>query len=307
MKTLRLLFFLLIISSVNVFANDLTPTQKKAQRSVFAYFKGQKLEPSVDPSDNSVCFKQNGVLYWVTIDEEKPLLFTFNRVAFKIGNEEKDFQRNLAIIAANEVNAKHKLVKLTVLEKKVEIAVRVYASSAEEFTGAFQRYYKAFENVSADFKKAYSAALEAQQRAEEQAEAEARKNIKPSELRDMIESVSFSLSDAEGNVTSEYDKPLRSYQANYIKTRLTFQPWTKENAEFDLIIKVTKPNGKPIYQTGKKYSAAMTVAIKKSKKLQDVEFDEFGSTEQGFWKAGEYKVEIFESGDLIYTTTFNIL
>ena len=70
---------------------------------------------------------------------------------------------------------------------------------------------------------------------------------------------------------------------------------------------MTRPNGQVIYLPGKKISVETKVTLKKTKKPQLVEMDQFGSVKQGFWKAGEYKVDVLESGDVIYTTTFNIL
>lgn len=57
----------------------------------------------------------------------------------------------------------------------------------------------------------------------------------------------------------------------------------------------------------KKYSATSDITLAKTRKNQMIEIDQFGSPKEGFWKAGEYKVEIIESGDVIFTTTFNIL
>lgn len=84
-------------------------------------------------------------------------------------------------------------------------------------------------------------------------------------------------------------------------------PWKEKAEEYVLQLKITKPDGKTIFLSGKKYTAEAKVTIEKSKKNQVVEFDKFGSNKEGFWKAGEYKVEVLESGDTIYQTSFNIL
>ena len=307
MKKLSLLCGLFIAFAVQMFAGDLTPVQEKAQRSLYAFLLKEKYDPTVDSSDNSVCFRRGGVLYWITFDGDTPILYTFHRKAYKVGNDEKSYKRNASIIAANEVNRTHKMVKLTVEEKKVEIAIQVYADKTEHFTAVFSNYFKCFENVDEDFKAAYKTALKAEMEAIERAEQEARKNIFPSVLRDYVANVSFRLLDADGNEKSAYDQPLRSFNARYIQARIDFKPWSEKDTDFQIQLKVTRPDGRPIYLPGKKVTAEGNVTIQKSKKPQTFEIDQFGSPKEGFWKAGEYKVEVIESGDVVFNTTFNIL
>ena len=81
----------------------------------------------------------------------------------------------------------------------------------------------------------------------ERAEREARKNIPPSVLRDAIANVSFRLLDENGNEKSAYDQPLRSFNARYIQARIEFNPWKDKDTDFKIQLKVTKPDGNPIY------------------------------------------------------------
>ena len=81
----------------------------------------------------------------------------------------------------------------------------------------------------------------------------------------------------------------------------------KGDTEFKIQLKVTKPDGNPIYLPNKKVTAEGDITIQKSKKNQMIEIDQFGSSKEGFWKAGEYKVEVIEGGDVVFITSFNIL
>lgn len=307
MKTLKIIICLLLAFTASASADDLTPAQKDAQLKLYSYLQKNKYEPSVDTSDNSVCFRRGGVLYWITFEENSPILYTFHRKAFKVGTDESSYKRRPSIIAANEVNRRHKTVKLTVEDKKVDIAIQVYAAKTEDFTAVFSSYFSRFDNVDSDFRNEYQIALKAERESADRIEEEARKNLPPSVLANQIVNASFRLLDADGVEKTAYDQPLRSFNARYIQVRLEFAPWKEKDQEFDLQIKVTRPNGKPIYLPGKKVTAEMTVTLEKSRKNQMIEFDQFGSPKEGFWKAGEYKVEVMEAGDVIYTTTFNIL
>ncbi|WP_298455381.1 hypothetical protein [uncultured Prevotella sp.] len=307
MKTLKIIICLLLAFTASASADNLTPAQKDAQLKLYSYLQKNKYEPSVDTSDNSVCFRRGGVLYWITFEENSPILYTFHRKAFKVGTDESSYKRRPSIIAANEVNRRHKTVKLTVEDKKVDIAIQVYAAKTEDFTAVFSSYFSRFDNVDSDFRNEYQIALKAERESADRIEEEARKNLPPSVLANQIVNASFRLLDADGVEKTAYDQPLRSFNARYIQVRLEFAPWKEKDQEFDLQIKVTRPNGKPIYLPGKKVTAEMTVTLEKSRKNQMIEFDQFGSPKEGFWKAGEYKVEVMEAGDVIYTTTFNIL
>lgn len=307
MKTLKILCMLLCLGTAYAWSADLTPAQKKAQLKLYSYLEKEKFNPEVDVSDNSVCFRRDGVLYWVTFTEDSPILYTFNRKAYKIGTEDNTYKRKPAIIAANEVNNQHKGVKVTVGEKRVSIAIQVYMADPDNFTAVFKKYLSMFDNIDEDFKKAYQHAVNLEKESAEKIEEEMRKNLPPSELRDAIENVSIRLLNAEGKETTAYDQPLRSFKANFIQARIEFKPWKEKSEEFTLQLRVFQPNGKPLYLPGKRYTAEMTVNLEKSKKNQMIEFDEFGTEMNGFWKAGEYKLEVLEGGDVIYTTTFNIL
>lgn len=217
------------------------------------------------------------------------------------------YKRIPSIIAANEVNRKHKTVKLTVEDKKVEIAIQVYAAKTEDFTAVFSSYFSRFEDVDTDFKNEYQTALKAERESMNRLEEEARKDLPPSVLTDKIVNMSFRLLDADGVEKTAYDQPLRSFNARYIQARIEFAPWREKAQDFDLQLRVTRPNGKTICMPGKKVTSEMNITLEKSKKNQMIELGQFGSPKEGFWKAGEYKVEVIESGDVIYTTTFNIL
>lgn len=307
MKTLKIIICLLLAFTASASVGDLTPAQKDAQLKLYNYLQKKKYEPSVDTSDNSVCFRREGVLYWITFDENSPILYTFHRKAFKVGADEMSYKRIPSIIAANEVNRKHKTVKLTVEDKKVEIAIQVYAAKTEDFTAVFSSYFSRFEDVDTDFKNEYQTALKAERESMNRLEEEARKDLPPSVLTDKIVNMSFRLLDADGVEKTPYDQPLRSFNARYIQARIEFAPWREKAQDFDLQLRVTRPNGKTICMPGKKVTSEMNITLEKSKKNQMIELGQFGSPKEGFWKAGEYKVEVIESGDVIYTTTFNIL
>lgn len=308
MKKLLSLLLCMLFASTAALAGDLTPAQSEAQRALYKYLYEQKFDPVIDDSDNSVTFTSKGVLYWITLDGDSPILYTFHRKGFKVGEDDKSYKRVPAAVAVNEVNRKHKAVKLTVEDKSVVIAMQVYAAKTSDFIAVLKNYLSMFDGVDTDFRSAYETALAEQKKNEEITEQEIRKALPPSELQNMIDNVSFRIVDVDGKAVTDYDQPLRSFKAHYVQARVELNPWQEKEKKYTLQIKITRPNGKVIVAgKDKKVSGEMEIIPVKSKKNQFFEFDKIGSDNDGFWKAGEYKVEILESGDVVKETTFNLL
>lgn len=297
---------LMAATAVPTFAQGLTRAQKEAQREVYKFLENKDMKPVVDTSDNSVCFRSGGVLYWVTFTSESPILYTFQRKAYKIGDNDSTYVKEIAVDAVNEVNAKHPGLKLFVDDKKVHIEAQVYAASPAAFTDVMMTYFDEFKNVDVDFKNAYGAAKKLKTAEDKALEEEMLQNMPPSELEDAVKGVSFRLLSEAGEEVTPYDRPLRSFCAEYLQPRVEFGPRT-ETKDYTLQIRVTRPDGKVIRSADSKFTSEQEIELKKSKNSQVIELDEFGSSKDGFWKAGEYKFEILDAGRVIYTTTFNIL
>lgn len=300
--------FIACITSTN--AADLTPEQKQAQHNLIVYLSKIKYDPSIDTSDNSVCFRLNGVLHWITIEENSPILYTIHRKGYKISTE-NGYNYDLAVKAANEVNNQRRSLKLVVLPNKVDVTIPVYASKTEEFTNAFEKNLSMFGDVDALFKKEYQKAKKTAAPAAEspqRQEPEAQHNLPPSELANYIKGISFRLINPDGSERTKYDAPMRRYDAHYIQPRFTFANYNnKEPKQYTVYFKFYKPDGTLIEAQGSKYTSEALITLSKSKKDIIIEIPEFGTESSNFWKAGEYKVECIESESVFYTTSFTLL
>ena len=120
--------------------------------------------------------------------------------------------------------------------------------------------------------------------------------------------IAFGNFDSKGNIISDYNQPLRKSTCRFIKATLDVA--STEKGIFKIGMKIISPDGKAMVAAkGVQYSSTTNIEIKKADKPQECELDAYGSNDPEFWKAGEYKVEIydFEKGVLIYTNSFNIL
>ncbi|MGN0213321.1 MAG: hypothetical protein ACI4AH_00755 [Muribaculaceae bacterium] len=308
MKILRIFLVMVGISlSMSVMAqNALTDDAAKAQKALMEYLRSKSISPSIDTRDNSVCFKSEGVFYWVTFEESAPVLYTIHRKGVKF-EEDPAFKPSCARIACNEVNRKHK-IKCSYNDKRVEFVMQTYAKEPSDFHGGFGKMMAAFKGVDETFKNTYDKAFDKWKK-----DSIANNTPITPEVTDgasplIVTYICFGNFDAKGNVISDYDKAIRKSQCQFIKASLDVE--SEEKGIFKIAMKLFNPEGKAMVATkGFEYSATSNIEIKKTGKPIQCELGSYGSSDKDFWKAGEYKVEIYdyEKGALLYTTSFTIL
>lgn len=284
---------------------SLTEDGIKAQRALVEHLRAVGLTPSIDTRDNSVCFKSNGVFYWVTFDENSPVLYTIHRKGLKF-DEDPAFKPSCARVACNEVNLKHK-IKCTYKDKRIEFIMQTYAKDPSDFHGGFRKMLAAFKDADETFKNTYDKAFDQWKKdsiAQNKQNPPSRSGNSPMK----VTYIAFGNFDAKDNVISDYNQPLRKSACQYIKASLDVS--SEEKGLFKIGMRIISPDGKAMVATkGVDYCSTKNIEIRKINKTQECELDSYGSDAKDFWKAGEYKVEIydFEKGVLLYSTTFNIL
>ena len=296
MKAIRIILAMVgLCLSMNAMAQkSLTEDGTKAQKALVEHLRAVGLTPSIDTRDNSVCFKSNGVFYWVTFDENSPVLYTVHRKGLKF-DEDPAFKPSCARVACNEVNLKHK-IKCTYKDKRIEFIMQTYAKDPSDFHGGFRKMLGAFKDADETFKSTYDKAFDQWKK----------DSIGNSPLK--VTYIAFGNFDVKGNVISDYNQPLRKSACQYIKASLDVS--SSEKGIFKIGMKIISPDGKAMIATkGVDYCSTTNIEIKKTNKTQECELAPYGSEAEDFWKAGEYKVEIydFEKGAQLYSTTFNIL
>lgn len=284
----------------------LTEEGTKAQKALIEHLRANSMTPSIDTRDNSVCFKSNDVFYWVTFEESSPVLYTIHRKGLKFDGDSL-FKPSCARVACNEVNRKHK-IKCTYNEKRVEFIMQTYAKNPSDFHGGFRKMLSEFKDVDVTFKNTYDKAFDQWKK---DSIAQNKPIVPPTPVGKSplsVTYIAFGNFDAKGNVISDYNQPLRKSACQYIKASLDVS--SSDKGIFKIGMKIISPDGKAMVATkGVDYCSTANVEIRKTDKVQECELDPYGSDASDFWKAGEYKVEIydFEKGALLYSTTFNIL
>lgn len=307
MKKLQLLFCLLFAFSASALADNLTPEQKKAQEQIYYGLEKKKLDPGID-KDNSVCFYSTTEFFWVTFEGNSPMLYTLHRRGFKVGAKGKGREKEPAIIAANEVNRKFKTARVVVEDSIANVTVCVYAAKPEDFVAVIDKYIDELKDVAKSFEAQYEKANTALKKQKAAAEETLRqKYAQPSELKGYInvpDGISFRMFYEGSNVAPQYDQPLRVFNARKLQMRLTVNPWKDDAKEFTLHYRIIRADGKVL--TGDP-GLQQNVTVEKSKKPVAFETSQLGDDKGSFWKAGEYKVQVLEGGDIIAETTFTLL
>jgi len=299
----------------------LNDVQKKAQQSLIEYLRTKHYSPTIDTQDQSVCFKKNDLLFWVTFEgNTAPLLYTIHREGIKFttdkdGKEKVSRKREVAQMAANEVTARRTVKAFLSRGGRVEFCLPVYAATPEEFQNVFERSLAAFNDIKKTFDDYYkksrnvidsihsywydldttSVVLE-QKNVPGTVEA---KNLK-------ISGISVRVVNADGSVVSDYDKAIRRGQCRFLQEKVTLT--SAKDGAFKIGVKLYNKDGKLfVPHKGTRFTTVTTIDVPKAGKVVEAELLKFGTDVEDYWKAGEYKIEFYEDDTLIYTDAINIL
>lgn len=299
----------------SVILNDV---QKKAQKSIIEFLRTKHYSPSIDTNDQSVCFKKDDVLYWITFEgSHSPLLYTIHRKGIKFASEKDNTlnrRREIAEKAANMVCAQ-RVVKAYMNGNKVDFCLPMYAATPEDFQKVFGAGMAAFDNIKQSFDYNYkkgriiadsihnywnnldtTVVVVPQNNVVEVAK---QRNLS-------ISSFSVRVVDAGGSVISDYDKSIRKNNCRYLQERVEVK--ANNDGVYKLGVKLYMPDGKLLvpYKDAR-FTTITSINVPKANKANTYELLKFGSDNGNIWKAGEYKIEFYEDDTKIYSNTINIL
>lgn len=314
MKSFRFLSLIVmsfVIALGAMAQSRLNSTEQKAQDALRDFFRSKNRAYNIDAQDNSFLFKEGDVVYWVTFKSASSsspvILYTLQRKGFKY-EKEGTFKAECVYEACNEVNRSNHVVKAICKGKEVFFYSEMYAKSPEDFYNVLDQNVDAFKGVPETYKKTYAAALDAWRKDSiaQNAPLVIDQPVGKSELT--VSSVSFCSRDTKGNILVDYDAPLRKSNVNCIVAEVALE--AAEKGVYKIGMKIYNPDGKIMLpKAGAEYTTTKNFTLPKAKVPYGVELDPYGSDSADTWKAGEYKVEIYdcEKGDLLKTESFNIL
>ena len=150
-----MLLFVLMFASVVLYAQDDDMTQEaKNYRAAFKTFlKEEGFSPYIDDEDGSLCFKREGIQFWIYFSEDSPVYIEFHRA----GLSGEDKETTAFYLAANDINKDKRCAKAVVNDNDdVEFTVELYSTSVEQLKGSFYRYLRVMSVAREYFTERYN-------------------------------------------------------------------------------------------------------------------------------------------------------
>lgn len=136
-KVLILVILSLVIGG-NVSADELTAEQKRFRSSIQEFLKEEGFMPTIDDEDNSLNFKKEGTLYWISFGGTTPLYIEFHRSGLNC----EDADKSLVFQAVNAANRKVRCAKAMFNDTSVSFAIEMYCHSARGVQIYFLQMYE---------------------------------------------------------------------------------------------------------------------------------------------------------------------
>lgn len=280
----KFLFALISILAVAGQARaELDADALRFRSDIKSFLSEEGFSPYIDNDDESLCFKKEGVLYWIDFMGSKPVYVQLHRA----GNGTDDCDMNLLLEVLNEVNREYRCVKATLgsSRKFVNYNVECYCNSPEDFKYSFYKYISTLESGKKEVVERYTERESGSTPAVKYNSAQVRNE------------------DTEGNPITDYGVTIYSYRTKYLTPRVNLT--VSKAGSYDIYVKMYGPNG---LTTGSNspdgYSYKTTKHL--SEGTSDVKLTGWGSDTAGHWKAGDYRFEFYIDGRLLGTKYFTV-
>ena len=128
---------LLISSAITIFAEELTREEKRFRSQIESYVKEEGYSPYID-TDETVTFKYQGDLYWISVDEYKKGFYIFMSTSISL----EDANIKNALLAADEVQSDWKFLRIHRSSNKKSFLIRVdgYFTTIAQFKDLFSSW-----------------------------------------------------------------------------------------------------------------------------------------------------------------------
>lgn len=274
MKAIRFFFLMAaVISSVLVKADELTTEQKAFRTSIMTFLKEEGFSPYID-DENSLCFKREGVLFWINVGDGSPFYVELIRSGFNT----EDANADAILKACNEVNRKKKCVKAIKFDTSVGLAIESFCHSAESFKYVFYKGIGVLNSAHDDFEKYYDEF----------------NGGSATSLPFTFSSASIGITNSEGTIITEFGSSLYSSKTKYLSPKIYLNGITP--GTYTIYIKMYMPSGELSTGTGSPsgYSYSETLSVKSG--LNSYIVKGWGSNNAGHWASGNYRFEFYYNG-----------
>ena len=304
---------------------------QKAQDELERQLNSLNIRTDFDPSDNSINFKINNILYYVIIKENASGGYVYNlyRKAIKlnepkVSEEELQQKTDVAILASNMMNTRYDF-KTFVDDERVKFVFTIYGSNDSDFTKVLQSGVSIIKNadmyytgcqaeaqniLSKQIKEVVEIPEETvvEEVVEEddtpgiyvmgkvlaEKKEDAKKVVTPKiEIKD----AKFRIINAKEEVIADYAQPKAASVAEFIQPELTIK--SDQTGTVDIAVQIIDPNGQTIVPTQcESYTYIAPVKIEKKNAEITVTLPAYGTTDPSQWIEGGYTIKFYYLGEV---------
>lgn len=152
-KMLQCALFALLLLTFGAPAQGQSSFVAEKQRELMSFLTEEGYYPYIESSDQSVRFKKEGVLYWLTVMENQ-FMIVFDRVGYRTTGENA-FLPVPTLKAANKVNVELDVAKIYCTNTKAVVEIVVRPETLEDFKYIFYTCMRQLDAADKLFKKYY--------------------------------------------------------------------------------------------------------------------------------------------------------
>lgn len=135
-KFKMILVALFAIVSTNAALAELTSEQLKFRNNIQSFLREEGFTVTIDDDDDSLNFKKEGTLYWITFGGSSPIYLEVHRAGLNC----EDSDPMEVYEAINNANRKIRCAKAMYTGKSVTFACEIYCHTPEDFKYCFYKY-----------------------------------------------------------------------------------------------------------------------------------------------------------------------
>lgn len=317
-KTFLTVALLIVLGGLSAQAVRLNESEKQAQRSLVEFLRSKKFAPSIDSNDQTVCFKKDGTLYWISVKgDANRMLYSLYRNGIRFAKADDprlSCKAEVAMMAANKLN-ETRIIKSYQSGGVVRFCLPMYAKSPEDFEAVFALQMRAFDDIKQDFDRNYKLCKHKVDSIHNYwydldttvVVVNQRNVANTAPARNLsISRISVRNVDANDGIISDYDQGVRKSKCEFLQEKVYLK--ADKAGMYKIGVRLYYPDGKLMVPArDARFTTITTINVPKANKEGAYDLLKFGSKDSEIWEPGEYKIEFFEDDTCIYTDAINIL
>lgn len=280
-KTLAILLLaVMAIMPANVSAGIINVEAMK--QGVLNYLKAEGFQPYIDENDNSVTFKKEGILYWVTFTAwgDDAYYMRFHRSSL---DYDFDTDRSYMLEAINQLHRNYKAVRCSATNSSISIEMDQFIMGISDFKTLWEDYVSILNDAHAKLKEYYA---------------------EYDEMGFCATKIAVANTTKDNVIIDDYGDDIRAARSRYLRPKLSVYSPKRQTVTF--YIKLLDENNNLQSGTGSPagYSYKYTVTLEPGN--NNCQLLGWGNDTDGRWPAGDYTFKIYYNDEYVKGVEFTV-